>query len=152
MAYGVPRAGIETELQLQPTPQLQQFWILNLLHHNRNSSRFIFMEDIWMDRRLQFFLSERTEYLVEKMENKRQTKKFKISKNLKEHGMLKIKKSKLPPSILNHLKPQSLSLSFSLSLSLIHTHTHTHTHYWSQLFLITFNLKVIKLIRRGIGC
>ena len=29
---GVPGPGIESELELQPAPQLQQHWILNPLH------------------------------------------------------------------------------------------------------------------------
>ena len=31
MAYEVPRLGIESDLELQPTPQLWQCWILNPL-------------------------------------------------------------------------------------------------------------------------
>ena len=36
MAYAVPGPGIRTELQLQPTPQLQQRWILNPLCRARD--------------------------------------------------------------------------------------------------------------------
>ena len=36
VAYGIPRPGIRSELQLQPMPQLQQCQILNLLHWESN--------------------------------------------------------------------------------------------------------------------
>ena len=35
----LPRQGIQSELHLQPMPQLQQCQILNLMHHSGNSSK-----------------------------------------------------------------------------------------------------------------
>ena len=37
-AYGVPRPGIWSKLQVQPMPQLQQCWILNPLCHTRDQT------------------------------------------------------------------------------------------------------------------
>ena len=43
----VPGPGIKSQLQLQPMPQLRQYWILIPLYHIGNSFFFLFFKDFF---------------------------------------------------------------------------------------------------------
>ena len=46
-AYGVPRPGIRSKLQLQPVLQLWQHWILNPLHWARDRTCGLVLQRCW---------------------------------------------------------------------------------------------------------
>ena len=61
IAYGSSLARAWIELQLQHTPQLQQCWILNPLHHSGNSKRWYALRETFQSCNLEvrLYLTER---------------------------------------------------------------------------------------------